>query len=1164
MEQPQRANSSSQTSSSETRAPATDSLQAALSTDYSFGRRLIVSACTAEPFNPIHRIRLLIFEMAFGHWESSLSIADELTDVIPDNPLPLYLRGLVMLRQGEQKRAVNVIRKLTESEIDFTPARFLEAEAQVTTRAKGAARILEQLPSEPEYAPAWADLLSKLVINGIKDADRHVKTWLSKVEKQEQTGSSVALLQHICRLKAADFDELQEILASQRIDSRSEQLVLLFCHDRLTDMDSLTEAVAACRKLSQRFPDRPAVRRLYTALMTRMASREAGAERYDPAMRLVEQCLSLEPAETIHYQNLAALFTFRKELEAYHNAWFDLNRHHYRLALLGRINRAESLAIARMHRLFAQQSRMTADRPELGQRNEGVFRKDGEPQSGEAAGRLIVDSDRIRRDPDQLRSWIFHSQAELTLRHWALGRDPFDFLLQPADTATATARLDGLSAQARSLQILVPDEGELLADSFIRIWQEALKSFCASYVAPPDHRDISELRRQYVELTADILLVCYTWQPDGHRADLVDEFIGMMHAVFPFFDESALQAVMSDNENPPGFSIGLLHHFLTDLLGLAEGEHRPLQASERVRVVGAMEACICERMAHAVYNDLRETADAVDRALVYIDRARSCRTENAELELSAARFLAHGGYYDEARAALSLFHRFVSPDDHQLISEAENIQEFLEARKTDGDTGRKRAGFVRSEAAGEIDSLDVEQLIGELEVNSGAIHLYEQLTRMLVRHGRFPDALIWSERALAKCLSRKGQIRARHLNLEILGLRELQDCDQSAVELYIKGAHQPALDAIPSNGQDAAQNYTLWYITGRCLLATGKPEEARSAFQEALRRCDRRLHRPILSRLASDVDEAYLEFARRTIGDELTAGRFDAALRHTMSVLQDLQHPQIALLDLAQVFLRKGLHDLNHDNNRLEVPVISLDVPWQGQLTAALAQPAELERAKQLAELSLQVHEASQREAKSVLNKVSVYRTQAMIAEGLSRSAELLKSKDIEGALAALDDLGPDAASAHVQQQRALLLLKLGRLAEARSVFDNMKLGESETFRDFRERFPGLLFRAGLDVACRHIQEGEADAALEELEVLIPASDDDRLEFAYARAFAFSLTGYAEKRQGNLPAAHEKLSRALGEVEPVVHLARGADHTRLLQLYEKLDTDLSVLERQLP
>ena len=58
--------------------------------------------------------------------------------------------------------------------------------------------------------------------------------------------------------------------------------------------------------------------------------------------------------------------------------------------------------------------------------------------------------------------------------------------------------------------------------------------------------------------------------------------------------------------------------------------------------------------------------------------------------------------------------------------------------------------------------------------------------------GRIPEAIEWSERAITQCLGRDGQLRARSLNIEMLGLRSLGAIDRSAVGLYATGAHRPA------------------------------------------------------------------------------------------------------------------------------------------------------------------------------------------------------------------------------------------------------------------------------------------------------------------------------------------------------------------------------------
>ena len=54
---------------------------------------------------------------------------------------------------------------------------------------------------------------------------------------------------------------------------------------------------------------------------------------------------------------------------------------------------------------------------------------------------------------------------------------------------------------------------------------------------------------------------------------------------------------------------------------------------------------------------------------------------------------------------------------------------------------------------------------------------------------------------------------------------------------------------------------------GQLLTGLDRPEERRRAFEWALAHCDRQLHRAVLRRLASDIDQAYLLVARRAIQD---------------------------------------------------------------------------------------------------------------------------------------------------------------------------------------------------------------------------------------------------------------------------------------------------------
>ena len=269
------------------------------------------------------------------------------------------------------------------------PARFLQAESQLRSQFKGLRKLLTGLPRAEVHAPAWLDLTAKLVLSGGEEGKSMAGELAASPTPFAPGSREKALAAELLELSDAGADALEAKLAATRPGSRAEEVVLLFWNVRLDDGLAMGAAVESVRRLMVRFPDRQAVRRVYVARLTRLAIDLAGKEKYAEALRVVERCLELEPHETVHCQNRAALFTLLRENEAYHEAWFELDRRQYRLALLGRIHGADALAMAKTHWLFAQQARLpaagsgsTGNRPELGflmetiRTNEGCERDD--------------------------------------------------------------------------------------------------------------------------------------------------------------------------------------------------------------------------------------------------------------------------------------------------------------------------------------------------------------------------------------------------------------------------------------------------------------------------------------------------------------------------------------------------------------------------------------------------------------------------------------------------------------------------------------------------------------------------------------------------------------------------------------------------------------------
>lgn len=942
------------------------SLSALAANDYAAGRARIAAAMIVDPLNPVHRVRGVLLEMRFGRYEEASRLSDALAVAMPSHPLPAYLRGLASLRMGEAARARNVAAALVTSHADFAPARFLRAEAQSHVNTRGLAKLLGELPQQPQFAAAWADLLAKLVIAHPKEGEKLARQHLKNRKVFPDDSPEAACVENVLRLAAADADELEEIVASQRPDSRSEEITLLFYHDRLSEEEDPRAALARVRRLHDRLPQRRAIRRLYTAQLARQAVAEAGREDYAASLRLTERCQTLQPHEATYYQNRAALFTLLKESEPYHDAWFELNRHHYRLALLGRFSSADALRIAKLHRLFAQQARLTRGQAARGQTSDGIFRE--ERQGGETAERtvLLVHQERIAHEPDLLRQWLVHTQAELVFRHGALGGDAFRFLLHPTDSHAARQRLDSLAALAQSLEVLVPEEGQMLAQEIVACWNEAGRGVQSQYAAIEDDADIASVQQQVLETIADLTVLLLGWQPDGRRPDLVEDLLRLLQALLAFFDEQVLYATVKRTDPEPKYSVKLLASFVDDTLDLPGDEPR-LDESQRRQVAQALQAELLVRMSLAVYDAYREMKGAADRALVFVDRVRDLDMEEPRYELIAARFLALGEYFTEARQAVSRFYRFDGARNRELLTEIEEIQKYLEENKKS--EGKRRENFQPDEPLGEFAGAEVDQLLAELQTHPNSIRVYEDLAHAYASQGRYEDAASWSERAVAKCLGRQGQVRARNLSLEILGLAELGRLDQQVVSLYLRGAHRPALELVESQPPSKERGYGLWYVFGRCQLAVNRPEDARQSFGQALAGCQRRIHRAVLKRLMSNIDEAYLQFARQTIGDEVSAGRYGDALREAATAMRQLQQPELCLLDVAQIFLAHAAEQLGGERDVMPLPAPPFQVSagWQDRLSDALAGSDDFERCARLVELCVQLFEPSRKEAEALL-----------------------------------------------------------------------------------------------------------------------------------------------------------------------------------------------------
>ena len=436
-----------------------ESLSALFGADYAEASASIARARQAEPLNPMHRLRLALLNLRFGQWDAALSLSQKLQEELPGLALPLYIRGLATLRQEEFKRAAIIAQDIITAHPKFASARFLQAEANLRTQGKGVKKILTGLPKGPEHAAAWADLVIKLAQSGSDEAGKLAAQLAVDRTVLPDGSPSQALVKRFLEMSEKEADILEQQFSAMPSGSRAEEVLLLILHDRLQKGDKAEAGTSQLRRLSERFPQRGTLRRLYVSWLTRLAIDAAGQERFAEALRLTEHCRAVEPYETAHYQNRAALFTLMRETESYHDAWFELNRHQFRLALLGKMSPADALRLAKPHRLFAQQARRNVDNPHARQPMEfGIFKETRQSNSGDSYTATVVQQDRIDADIDLLRQWLHHHRAELVFAHLALGSDPFRFLLHPENARLAKERLDGLALAAKSLATLVPQE----------------------------------------------------------------------------------------------------------------------------------------------------------------------------------------------------------------------------------------------------------------------------------------------------------------------------------------------------------------------------------------------------------------------------------------------------------------------------------------------------------------------------------------------------------------------------------------------------------------------------------------------------------------------------------------------------------------------------------
>jgi tetratricopeptide (TPR) repeat protein len=1122
---------------------AASSLRARFTDDFMVAAASTVAAIELEPLEPIHRVRDALARLRFGDLGGALDRLEALGEGVADLPFVLVVKALVTARRGEARTARNIADRALQIDPQHAGARFLHTEANLAAQAKGGLDKLGALPHGAGHDAAWADLLAKLAI--LRPADhRAVVQHLDRgvIAKGTRVDSLVRTISAWAR---ATPDELLAAAEASPAGTRAEQLALALALGRLPEP---TAAALALRALDRRAPDRPAVRRTLVAAVTRLAIAEAANARWPAALRAIQVCIEREPAEPVHHQNRAALFTLAGEHDAALDAWAELDRVHYVSALLGRLDPDSARRYAAPHRMFSQAGRLAG--------RTGIFVREVKGAAGEE---LAVHQELIDRDPEQLRHWLHHTRAALVFEVVSLGASGDRALLAPGTPGIALARAEGLCALVQSLAVLVPEEGRRLADGLAARFRAAATGAAMHYAARAPEADVLAVHRHAVELFAELALLCVRWEPDPARRAVFDEVLDTVRAVAPLFDERVLAGLVAERRDGPPDALRVLDSLMRVVLEVSDREVE-LDASQRGRLAGFLAAnlrvSLVERRAVEARREL--TRHEVEVLVEQLELARKDDPASARLEYWAAQLLMIGDFLDEAAAAVAAFHA-IAAGDHPLATQIARIQELLDEKRQHG-RAKQRTGGGGGGAVTAQGERDLAAREAELEHQPTSLSLYTELCHELALADRWRDAHAWAGRAIARCLTPGGQLRARELALELGGLEVLGKLDPGAMASFIAGARAaavPALDRL----DPAATPAGLEYVRGLGLLAADRRRDAQQAFGRALERCTRGIFLALLRPLAADVETAVLDAAKKEIDAALADGRFGDAFSRIAERMASVARPEPYLLELARTQLSALLPTIGTSEAPACPPPIRVDAAWAGELTEAIRKGEVPARIRALCGLAARVHEPSARDAATVTRKLDELAEQLVVAAALDASTRLAAAGDFPAALAALADLGPAAAtSARVLRHRAIVQLRLEQLAEADAAVTALAALPDPLAREFAARYPGLKFRQQIAMASTLVRGKDFARARAVLDDAVPAAPDHPVELAYCRAYCAAAEGYRALTDGDRAAARRLLFEALAVVESRLADARAIRHDRLIELHAKLETDIGMVE----
>lgn len=1139
------------------------SLSALFISEFSKAAQQINRAVKIEPFNPLHRYRQALLYMRFAQWDEALSMLDDMKNQLPEfSYLFDYLRALIYLRKKKYKRAANIINQIINNKPDLTQTYFLNVEVQIRQKWKGAESRFYELPKDNKHLGLWLDLLVKMIVAHPGKGAKSVEGFLKRAKILSKDSVEGKLIRQIIQWSTASTETLKNLLVKIPADSKAEQVVLLFYHDRLKRRCKKYVYLMEMKRLYQSLPHRTAIRRMYIAVLNRYAVEEAAAKKYRSALAVVEICLRLEPFNLIHYQNRATLFTLLREKKAYHRSWEELDILQYRLALLGRIGPKRIQILAKRHRMFVQQARLSRKLPDTKFIvNTGIFREEQTNQKGSEEMKLVVNQQQIDTDQEQLRQWIHHRKAELFLLHFELGADPDHFLLGFRDDVTSIVKIEGLALLGQSLTVLAGEAGRLAARNIKDFWQKSVEKNSCNYLEVEETPEIRYLKKSHLETLGDLAMLCFCWQPNARDSEIVDELIEFMGAEILFLDIQMLSNSRENWEEKESYSVSYLRQAALKVLDPDESA-KELSHQQRKKIGKHLTDYLLLHLSKNVFEESKHAPkDAAGRCIKILERSRGEIPDNPEIEYYAARYFYIADYYDETRKGISRFYRANQDDESPLIASVEELQSALDKVEKDD----RKDYFAPGGHFGQSNNRSMEeQLIHfkeDLEQHPSSIYVYENLTHCLVSEGRFEEALEWSERAIGRCLSRKGQLKARMLNIELLGLQKLGLTYIDEVKLYLSGIPVPLKEVIEEIHEREPAGYELLYLLGICLLKEGEPDHARQFFGEALANCNKQIHFAILRPLSLDVEQTLYTMAKESIEEFIAGQHYSQAFEYIVKRMQKMKVPGLMLIDLATVQLAALINHLKSGEKVPGIPQMNLTAPWAADLEAALQESEDIEKTRRLTLLAMKVHSDSKIRGAEILRQVDGLKSQLDIAAVLSLSGKHLQEGNFQEALHALDSLMDEGKQEpRILRQRAMLLLKLEKFEEADQVVSTLEAFEDPMAKIFVNRYPSLKFHQKISKVQNLLKKGNTSEALDILDTMQITSGDEELEIVYCYAFALAVRGYQAKSEKEHNTALQLFNEALDHLEPQIESARQKSHNILLELYEKLSKDLDHLK----